>query len=117
MMLSSIASLVGCSEAALRLLISVLIGNRHTSRGRRENRMIFFSLSIFFPRYTHCEFSSTYRFSSFHLAAFPIVIIYRQFLHNNSSITPRRTHTLFFVSGFLICLFNYGWQGNFHTIN
>lgn len=61
---------------------------------------------------SHTAFSSLYRFFFFStLIAFPIVIIYRLFLHNNSNITPRRAHAVFIVSGFTICLFNYGWEG------
>ncbi|KAG5670521.1 hypothetical protein PVAND_000779 [Polypedilum vanderplanki] len=67
-MLSYLSETLGASEAALRLLFSVLF-------------------------------------------AYPIVIFYRLFLHNNASVAKKETnHLVFTICGILICIFNYGFE-------
>jgi lysophospholipid acyltransferase 5 len=76
---------------------------------------------------TRKEKKSSYRFSFFSyrfftifllsfspfstlFAAYPIVICYRLFLHNNKNFTKQNTNLLFAICGVVICIFNYGLE-------
>lgn len=104
MLVAWLANLVAVPENALRLLLSVLVG-KHFVRGsytfieksRRicEKPQSIFVLLIFLFRYFFPE-------------AYPIVICYRCFLHNNTSFSKQQTQLLFAACGIAICWFNYG---------
>lgn len=107
MIVAWLSRTVGVTEPALRLLISVLIGefrfqftfNSGSSLSKEENFLLIFFLLIF------RNFSPLVL-----LTAYPIVICYRCFLHNNNSFTKKHTNLLFAVCGILICVFNYGFE-------
>lgn len=104
MLVAWLSRLTAVPENALRLLISVLIGESLIRTEFIEKIQKIRKNLIDFP---FIDFSREYFFP---LSAYPIVICYRCFLHNNVNITKKHTNLLFAACGIAICIFNYGFD-------
>lgn len=110
MIVAWLSRVLAVPEPALRLLISVLIGKLSEFFLPKEKILQKLSSSIFFLLLIFRGFFTNLYSSPLFYTAYPIVICYRCFLHNNSSFTKKQTNLLFTACGIAICTFNYGFE-------
>lgn len=110
---------IGCGESALKLIISVVIGEWFLIFKWPESETIseakYFLGIIDFVGFFHSNYrffstllfhyfdleSFNYQFLS-NISAYPIGFFYRKFLHKNPNVTKNQAHLFFAACGILI---------------